>query len=120
MRSWDAGRLAKVAIMVAMVFATSGMWSVCASLYGQNTRVVLFLVYAPAVYGALCILWWVIDSARARERQLVERLKEENATGQQLCLTAIESLAYAVEGRTSYNLGHLARVQAYCVETARA
>src|SRR5438067_776980 len=72
MRSWDAGRLAKVAVMVAMVFATSGMWSVCASFYGHNTRVVLFLVYAPAIYGALCVLWWVIDSARARERQLVE------------------------------------------------
>lgn len=119
-----AKQAAKWAACFSLFLIIGLVWQYGASLYGRQARLPLFVVSLPLSYLLMHGLTRYMERGRAREAALTRRLeaevKAESESGKQLCMAAIEALAYAVEGRTTPNLGHLARVQSYAVATARA
>jgi diguanylate cyclase (GGDEF)-like protein len=109
-----------MAACVAALPAAGVLLCLSASAFGERTRLLLLAVYLPLGTACVWALARFVEMTRERERMLMARLEEERAAVRNVCLTSIESLAYAVEARTSTNLGHLARVQSYAVATARA
>jgi diguanylate cyclase (GGDEF)-like protein len=116
---WDPGRALRAAACIAVLILVAGLWVTVTGAFGDRTRALLLTIYSPVALAGVWALVRFVETGRTRERRLVARLEAESNAGKQLCIAAIESLAYAVEGRTSYNLGHLSRVQAYTVAVAR-
>ncbi len=101
-------------VVIAVVFSRC-----CAAENGDLTRLSFVGVYLPLVVAGALVFTQFATTCHARERSLQARLEAENATGKRLCIASLEALTFAVEGRTSQTLGHLARVQSYTVATAQ-
>ena len=115
----DSGQLARAAacfFVLAFAFVLSRY---CAAAETNLTQLSLLGVYVPLAVAFAYVFTQYLAAFRVRERHLIARAETEAATGRRLCIASIEALAYAVEGRTSQTLGHLSRVQAYTLATAR-
>lgn len=70
------------------------------------------------------VVFWsithLIKTRKALESTARATLATERRAGLELCISTIEALAYAIECRNPFNIGHLAQVQALSVATARA
>lgn len=108
-----------VACLVSL-FAVAIFMLYSGNLSGNRLRLMLALFYAPMGTLGFWALVRFLEAYRARERTLITRLEMERSFAKQMCLAAIETLAYAVEAKTPRNTGHLGRVQAYTIATARA
>lgn len=120
MRPREPGRIVRAVACLLVLAVSYTLWRFCSAVYGHRGREVMVTIYLPLWAAVVYALIHFIESSWRRERDLVARLREESAAGKQLCLATVEAFAYAVEGRTAQPLGHLARVQAYSVATARA
>lgn len=108
-----------VACLVCL-FAAAAFILYSGSFSGNQLRTMLALFYAPMSALGFWALVRFIEAFRTCERALITRLETERTLAKQMCLAAIETLAYSVEAKTPHNSGHLWRVQAYTVATARA
>ncbi|HXG24777.1 MAG TPA: hypothetical protein VNJ09_09500, partial [Chthonomonadales bacterium] len=102
-------------ICLVSLFAVAIFMLYNGNLSGNRLRLMLALFYAPMGTLGFWALLRFLEAYRARERTLITRLEMERAFAKQMCLAAIETLAYAVEAKTPRNTGHLGRVQAYTV-----
>ncbi|HSV74298.1 MAG TPA: HD domain-containing phosphohydrolase [Chthonomonadales bacterium] len=82
-------------------------------------------IISGCLYGALgavaaLAVLRLRDVLDARTRSLTLRLASEQVASRALCVSVIESLAFALEARDPYHLGHLAQTERLAVATAEA
>lgn len=119
MRTRESDQAARaVACLFVVAFAVV-LSRYCAAEEASLTRLSLVGVYLPLAAAFTYVFTQYVAAYRARERRLADLIEAEAANGRRLCIASIEALAFAVEGRTSQTLGHLSRVQAYALATAR-
>jgi len=119
--------LSRISIAVAVgsvVLAAAAMGQSVAGA-ATNTAETVPSIVTGGLYGALgavaaLAVLRLRDALDARTRSLSLRLASEQVASRALCTSIIESLAFALEARDPYHLGHLAQTESLAVATAEA
>lgn len=112
-------RAYKAAVLLALL-VTLALGFIFSIIEEPITRSIGLKIYLSAGGMIILIMLRLHTNAIKRHDIVVRRLNNEIQASHDLCMEVIETLAFAVEARTSCNIGHLGHVQALSIATARA